>query len=254
MVVTSGAIGTGAARMRRNLALAKPLRDSVSTDGPKLRLDQNASAALGQALLMNLYESLLSKYNLSCAQVLVTADDMADPLTLAQARDTITELLHLGTVPVVNENDAVTGRTIPVLDETTNEVVYDNDELACQLGGELRADLVVFLTDMDGLFTRKDKSDPPERISLYAPGTPVVAEGMTYDSLTRTHSAFQQRSRSSQRGLEVLVQEAQRVTASGLVRAAVVTSGHHPVALLRVMRGEDVGTLFTAMPTPIAKL
>ena len=73
VVVTSGAIGTGAARMRRNMALSKPLRDSVSNGGVKKTLDQNASAALGQALLMNLYESLLSKYNLSCAQACLRA-------------------------------------------------------------------------------------------------------------------------------------------------------------------------------------
>ncbi len=154
---------------------------------------------------------------------------------------------------MVNENDAVTGRTVPVLDEQTNEVVYDNDELAGVLAAELRADLVVFLTDMDGLFTRSSGSSQPERISLYSPGMPVLVQGMTFDSLTRSQTAFEQRSRTSQRGLDVLVKEAHRITSSGLVRAAVVTTGHHPVALLRVLRGEDVGTLFTAS-APVSKL
>lgn len=99
------------------------------------------------------YETLFSRYNLSCAQVLVTEGDVSDPEMIAQIGDTTNELLQLGIVPIINENDAVTSRTEPVFAAETLEVQWDNDVLASRLAAELKADLLVILTDIDGLYT-----------------------------------------------------------------------------------------------------
>lgn len=119
-LITSGAIGTGTARITKNQTLASIMRESLENGVPSA--NQTAAAAVGQSLLMSMYETLFNKYNLSCAQVLVTENDIADPDMIAQVGETTDELLRLGMVPIINENDAVTSRTEPVFDLATNEV------------------------------------------------------------------------------------------------------------------------------------
>jgi delta-1-pyrroline-5-carboxylate synthetase len=120
VLVTSGAISTGTHRMRRSMTLSRSIQDSVGRQPPAVR--QEAAAAVGQSLLMSMYENLFSKYNMSCAQVLITEDDLKDTETLAQVCDATLELLGLGLVPIVNDNDAVTSRTTSVFSSATNEV------------------------------------------------------------------------------------------------------------------------------------
>ena len=96
---------------------------------------------------------MFATYNLSCAQILVTEGDVDDPDTLRKVRDTTAELLSMGTIPILNENDAVTGRTRPVVN-VNNEVAWDNDVLAWRVAAELRADVLVLMTDMDALYVR----------------------------------------------------------------------------------------------------
>lgn len=120
LLVTSGAIGTGSTRIVKNQTLASSMRDSL--ENGVSRANQSAAAAVGQSLMMSMYETLFSKYNLSCAQVLVTESDISDPETIAQVGETTDELLQLGIVPIVNENDAVTSRSEPVFDYDTSEV------------------------------------------------------------------------------------------------------------------------------------
>ena len=140
VVITSGAIGTGSARMRRASILSTRLGDSLDPESAQKRVDENAAAAVGQSMLMNMYETLFARYNMSCAQVLVTESDIDDEEMMAHVRDTTAELLQLGCVPVVNENDATTGRKEAVLSKA-NEVTWDNDALASKLfAWNVRAD------------------------------------------------------------------------------------------------------------------
>jgi len=166
--------------------------------------------------------------------------------------ETTDELLQLGIVPIVNENDAVTSRSEPVFDYDTSEVKWDNDVLASKLAAELRADLLVVLTDINALYKAVGdaENERVERVSIYSPGLSLVRSGIPFDtgkqSLGDQHRGeFEGRTRMSSEGLAALVDAAREATAKG-VRAVVVTTGHNPRALLDVARGEDIGTLFVA--------
>lgn len=251
-IVTSGAIGTGAVRMRRCQTLHASMFNTVKASLKKDEINENAAAALGQAVLMNMYEALFSKYDLSCAQVLVTEEDLQDGEALQQVRDTASELLQLGTIPIINENDAVSPRTEPVLEESTNEVGWDNDTIASRIASELRADLLILLTDMDGLYTSAaggGEGAAPVRLRVWEEGVTQMSDlrrdRIQIDALgsLNERGKFATRTRIGATGLTALVQAATTATDNG-VRAAVVTTGHYPLSVLRVMRGDDVGTLF----------
>jgi len=254
VLVTSGAISTGTQRMRRSMTLSQSIKDSVTGAVPEVR--QEAAAAVGQSLLMNMYETLFSKYNLTCAQVLITEDDVADGETLSQVCDTSVELLGLGVVPIINDNDAVTSRSLAVFSSATNEVQWDNDILASRLAISLRADLLIILTDMDSLYEAAGDGNsgdhgagsagsPPTRVHCYREGVTLARTGMHIDQLLGDggRGSFAGRTRMSEEGMHALVEAASTAVAGG-VRAAVVTTGHQPLSLLRVVRGDDVGTLF----------
>lgn len=105
------------------------------------------------------YETFFSKYNLSCAQILITESDLADPEIIRQVGETTNELMQMGIVPIISENDAVTSRVQPVFDPVTREVQWDNDYLASRLAAEVQADLLVMLIDIDGLYISSDEDD-----------------------------------------------------------------------------------------------
>lgn len=192
---------------------------------------------------------MFSKYNLSCAQVLVTEDDLSEDANLAQIRDTTMELLALGTIPIINDNDAVTARSVPVVDDETEEIRFDNDSLSAVIASALRADLLVMLTDIDGLYAAPGPGrTEPSRLALYRAGVPLARDGIVDTShwilSDNGRGKFAGRTRLSAEGLDTLVEAALSAVAGG-VRATVVTSGFNPLALLRLLRGEDVGTVFT---------
>ncbi|KAL1498600.1 hypothetical protein AB1Y20_013915 [Prymnesium parvum] len=256
LLVTSGAIGAGSSRMLKNQTLASNMHETMhqSVEPP----NQNAAAAVGQSLIMSMYETFFSKYNLGCAQVLVTEQDIADPEIIAQVGDTTNELLQLGFVPIINENDAVTSRVEPVFSPDTREVQWDNDTLAARLAAEVKADLLVVLTDIDGLYTKHadDALKVAQRLPVFSPGAILVRQGIEFQASTASlgddrRGDFEGRTRMSEQGLQSLVSSAIEATRLG-VRAVVVTSGHHPRALFKAVRGEDIGTLF--LPPPEGKL
>jgi delta-1-pyrroline-5-carboxylate synthetase len=259
VIVSSGAIATGIERMRKTMALNQTVHETML--GARDVARPGPSAAVGQALLMNLYETMFSKYNLSCAQVLLTEDELSDGDTLSQARDTTMELLGLGTIPIINDNDAITSRSVPVVDEDTGEIRWDNDSLAAVLASALRADLLVMLTDMDSLYVPAPPGASvrsPQRLPIYHTDAEFVRDGFMHsDVMTMSDSArgkFAGRSRMSAEGLEALVDSAKSAVAGG-VRTAVMCTGHHPLSLVKLMRGEDIGTLFLPPnPTPAARL
>lgn len=254
VIVTSGAISTGAVRMRKSMTLATSMGDTVMR-GYEPPIDAPGASAVGQALLMNMYETLFSKYNLSCAQLLTTEDDLNDLETLSQVCDATMELLSLGTVPILNDNDAVTGRTIAVIDDQTNEVRWDNDVLASRIASALRADLLVMLTDLDALYVAPEKEgSAPTRLPIYCDGADLVRSGIRSEQLLLSDNgrgSFAGRTRMAEVCMQSLVDASRAAVANG-VRAAVVTTGHHPLALVQTVRGEDVGTLFVAPPPTAA--
>ena len=207
-----------------------------------------AAAAVGQSQLMGMYETLFAKYNLTCAQVLITEEDIAQQDTLAQICDTTMELMQLGTIPIINDNDAVTSRATPVYNEETSEVLWDNDVLASRLARNMRADLLVMLTDMESLYAQPTGGEgKPFRLGVYREGVEIARQNLVSDDslLLSDHGRgqFSNATRLSEMAVKDLVEASTSAVAGG-VRAAVVTTGHSPLALQRIVRGEDVGTLF----------
>lgn len=148
MLVSSGAIAVG----RNHLGLTKQ----------NLRLEEKqASAATGQILLAHAYQEALARHDVTVSQILLTLGDTEERRRHLNARNTLTTLLRLGTVPIINENDTV----------ATSEIRFgDNDRLAARVGAMVNADLLVLLSDIDGLYTADPKRDE------HAEFLPVVSE------------------------------------------------------------------------------
>lgn len=138
VLVSSGAIGVGAAALGMN---GKP---------GELEKKQ-ACAAVGQARLMMIYQKLFSEYNQTAAQILMTKNTMVNNLNRKNAQNTFQELLKLGAIPIVNENDSV----------STYEIQFgDNDTLSAVVAALIGADLLILLSDIDGLFTDDPNTNP----------------------------------------------------------------------------------------------
>jgi glutamate 5-kinase len=142
LIVTSGAIAVG----RRHLGL----------DAAKLRLEEKqAAAATGQIQLAHAYQETLARHRITVAQILLTLGDTEERRRHLNARSTISALLRLGTVPVINENDTV----------ATSEIRFgDNDRLAARVAAMISADALILLSDIDGLYTADPRRDPEARL------------------------------------------------------------------------------------------
>ncbi|MDO4307721.1 MAG: glutamate 5-kinase [Eubacteriales bacterium] len=138
VLVSSGAIGVGAA--------------ALGMDGKPEELEKKqACAAVGQARLMMIYQKLFSEYNQTAAQILMTKNTMVNNLNRKNAKNTFEELLKLGAIPIVNENDSV----------STYEIQFgDNDTLSAVVAALIGADLLILLSDIDGLFTDDPNTNP----------------------------------------------------------------------------------------------
>lgn len=142
VLVSSGAIAMGAKRLDR---IERPIRIP----------DKQACAAVGQNELMTLYEKLFSTLQIRTGQVLLTREDLEDRRRYLNAREALLYLMEIAVVPVVNENDSV----------AVDEIKFgDNDELSALVAGLVSADLLVLLTDVDGLYKKDPHSDPEARI------------------------------------------------------------------------------------------
>jgi len=142
MLVSSGAIAVG----RRHLGLPT---------GPLRLEEKQAAAATGQIMLAHAYQETLARHDVTVAQVLLTLDDTEQRRRHLNARSTLTTLLRLGTVPVINENDTV----------ATSEIRFgDNDRLAARVAAMLSADTLVLLSDIDGLYTADPRRDPAAKL------------------------------------------------------------------------------------------
>lgn len=138
VLVSSGAIGVGAA--------------ALGMDGKPAELKKKqACAAVGQARLMMIYQKLFSEYNQTAAQILMTKNTMVNNLNRKNAENTFEELLKLGAIPIVNENDSI----------STYEIQFgDNDTLSAVVAALIGADLLILLSDIDGLFTDDPNTNP----------------------------------------------------------------------------------------------
>ena len=212
IMVSSGAIAEG---MKRLGWMTRP----------KAINELQAAAAVGQMGLAQMYETKLREHGLGSAQVLLTHADLADRERYLNARSTLLTLLKLGVLPVINENDTV----------VNDEIKFgDNDTLGALVANLVEADALIILTDQKGLYTADPRKDSAARFVTDArAGDPALEEmaGGAGSSLGRG-------------GMITKILAAKRAAGSGA--STVIAWGREPNALLRLMRGEAIGTLLVA--------
>ncbi len=224
LVVSSGAIGLGMERLG--------LRER-----PTVLSQIQACAAIGQSRLMSLYDDAFDQLGCPIAQVLLTEDDFRDAVRHANLRAALDALLTMGVIPIVNENDTVS--TIE-LERTTEykpreRIFGDNDKLSALLLKHIGADLLVLLSDVDGLYDRH----PGE------PGATLIPQVSAVDE---TILALANGSNGRGRGGMVSKLESARIVLHAGKRV-IIANGRTPHVLERIVSGEPVGTMFaTAQP------
>jgi glutamate 5-kinase len=209
-LVSSGAIAAGTARLGLRAR-------------PRSIPQKQAAAAVGQSALMWHYEHAFKRHGIQVGQVLLTGHDIADRTRYLNARNTLLALLDFGVLPIVNENDTVAVEEIKV---------GDNDNLAALVAHLIDADLLVLLTDLDGLYTGDPRRDPAARRL-------ETVETITEDI---QRLVFDVADRVSVGGMSTKLQAAQKANASGI--PMVIASGREAGVLQRVLKGEAVGTYF----------
>ncbi|KAL8539107.1 hypothetical protein ACS0TY_000915 [Phlomoides rotata] len=225
ILVTSGAVGVGRQRLRYRKLINSSFADLQK---PQVELDGKACAAVGQNGLMALYDTLFSQLDVTSAQLLVTDNDFRDPDFRKQLNETIKSLLSLKVVPIFNENDAISTRRAPY--EDSSGIFWDNDSLAALLALELKADLLILLSDVDGLYSGPPSDPHSELIHTY---------------IKEKHEGeitFGDKSRVGRGGMTAKVKAAVYAAYAGI--PVVITSGFVYGNILKVLSAKRIGTLF----------
>lgn len=210
ILVSSGAIGMGVGK----LGLRTRPRDIPT---------KQAAAAVGQCELMYVYDKLFSEYHHTVAQLLITADNLSNETRHANFTNTLNRLLELGAVPVINENDTV----------ATDEIVIgDNDTLAAMVAESVEANLLVLLSDIDGLYTADPHADPTARL---LPVVHRVDDGIR--ALAGVSSTDQ-----GTGGMVTKLRAAEICLNCGC--EMVIANGREPTLLYDIVEGKPVGTRF----------
>ena len=211
VLVSSGAIGVGSS--------------VLGLDGKPTELDKKqACAAVGQARLMMIYQKLFSEYGQKTAQVLMTKNTMVDDLSRSNARNTFRALLDFGTIPVVNENDTI----------STYEIQFgDNDTLSAVVSALIGADLLILLSDIDGLFTDDPRSNPNAEFI-------EIVENM--DEHFRNMGKASTGSKVGTGGMATKLTAAEIATAAGT--DMIIANGADLHVIHKITEGRNYGTLF----------
>lgn len=217
IIITSGAVGLG----RKRLGL----------EGTKGTALKQACAAIGQSKLMSIYESGFDTYNLVAAQILLTEDDFSLRTRYLSLRTTLNKLLELRTVPIINQNDTVTNVEIVPRYENMQVCFSDNDKLSALVASELDADLLVILSDVDGLFDSNPKENPDAKIIR-------EVDGVTDEILSLGSDA----SEGGRGGMKTKLEAARMVTRFG--GKVLIANGKIPYIIKKVFSGEEYGTMF----------
>lgn len=217
ILVSSGAIAVGS-------------RAAGFREKPSNLAEKQACAAIGQARLMMIYQKLFSEYGQMAAQVLMTKNTITSPESRRNAYNTFQELLKLGAIPIVNENDTV----------STYEIRFgDNDTLSALVASLIGADLLILLSDIDGLFTDDPNGNPDARF------IPLV-EHLDEHLLKMGKSSSS--SKVGTGGMSTKLSAARIATASGA--DMVIANGADFHVVHRILQGKEIGTLFTAHRDP----
>ena len=217
ILVTSGAVGLG----RKKINLEK------TTD----IVEKQACAAIGQSKLMSLYEDGFDTYNVTTAQVLLTEDDFSLRKRYLNLRNTLNKLLDLGVLPIINQNDTVSTVELDEIYQDMQVCFSDNDKLSALLTSEMDADLLIILSDVDGLFDSNPKENHNAKIIT------EVAE-VTDEILELGKEA----SEGGRGGFRSKLEAARLVNRFG--GKVLVANGKHPSVIREIFSGKEIGTAF----------
>ncbi|MDE1154313.1 MAG: glutamate 5-kinase [Acidobacteriaceae bacterium] len=221
LLVSSGAVGLGVERLGL-------------TTRPTVLAQVQACAAIGQSRLMSLYGDAFDRLNCPIAQVLLTEDDFRDPMRHSNLRATLDALLTLGVIPIVNENDTVSTIELerPLDGAPKKERIFgDNDKLSALLVKHINADLLVLLSDVDGLYDR----NPQDPGAILLPRIETIDE-----SVLQLAQGGNGRGRG---GMISKLESAQIAMRAG--KQVIIANGRTPQVLERIVAGEDLGTRFS---------
>lgn len=209
-IVSSGAIGAGIATMKLS-------------ERPKTIPEKQATAAIGQPLLMEAYENAFRKEHLTIAQILLTKDDFVNRSRFVNAKNTFAALFENGVIPIINENDTV----------AIEEIKFgDNDNLSAMVATLIEANILIILSDVDGLYPENPANNPgAELIRIVEKITPQLEK-----------YAKKSRSEFSTGGMITKIQAAKRCVKAGI--AMIIANGKNPQVIDEIFSGEFRGTVF----------
>lgn len=210
LLVSSGAVGAGMDRLGWK-------------EKPKTIPEKQAAAAVGQGILMHTYEKLFGEYGQIVAQVLLTREDSVNRKRYANSRNTLLTLLEIGVIPIINENDAV------AIDELK---IGDNDTLSANVAAIVDADLLIILSDVDGVYSANPQKDPSARLISEIPDVTPEIEAICGGAGTMRGTG----------GMLTKMAAARMAMNSGIVM--VIASGAKEGVIQAVLAGNPVGTLF----------
>ncbi len=216
ILVSSGAIAVGVAELQ------------LSARPTELRYKQ-AAAAVGQCNIMHIYDKFFSEYTCSVAQILLTGDDVDDPIRAGHLSNTFSALLEMGVIPVVNENDSVSSAEI---ETGHNKILGDNDTLSAIVARLCSADLLVLLSDIDGLFDADPHKDPAAKlIPTVRELTPEIRELAGGSGTWRGTGGMATKLNAASIAMEAGIE-------------MVITNGQRMEDIYGIVEGEPIGTRF----------
>lgn len=223
ILVTSGAIAAGKSAVKLQ-----------EQDGVKQSLAvKQACAAIGQARLMMIYQKLFMEYNQIAAQILMTRNTIVDNINRYNAHNTFSELLRMGVIPVVNENDTIA--TYEIIYGDNDVLVGDNDTLSAVVAALVEADLLILLSDIDGLYTDDPRKNPEAR---FIDTVEELTEELMQMGKASTGSSV------GTGGMNTKLTAAKIATNAG---ADMVIADSTDISVLhRILEGKKVGTYFAA--------
>ncbi|XP_054898931.1 delta-1-pyrroline-5-carboxylate synthase [Poeciliopsis prolifica] len=240
MIVTSGAVAFGKQRLRHEILLSQSVRQALHSGNGQHKemfvpvLEARACAAAGQSGLMALYEAMFTQYSTCTAQVLVTNLDFHDDEKRQNLNSTLQELLRMNIIPIINTNDAVAPPPEPNSDLQGVISIKDNDSLAARLAVEMKADLLIVLSDVDGLYNSPPGTNDAKLIDVFYPGD---QQSITYGTKSRVGIG----------GMEAKVEAALWALQGGT--SVVIANGTNPKVtgqvITDIVEGKKVGTFFS---------
>ncbi|MDY2699574.1 MAG: glutamate 5-kinase [Lachnospiraceae bacterium] len=215
VVVSSGAIGAG----RKALGIKEK---------PRSLSEKQACAAVGQARLMMIYQKLFAEYNQTIAQILITKRIMTNEISRQNAENTFRELLSMGVIPIVNENDPVS------TDQIQDENFGDNDTLSAMVAELVQADTLILLSDIDGLYTDDPRNNEKAEFISCVEKIDETLFSMAKGPETTFGTG----------GMTTKIAAAEIANHAGV--DMIIANGDDLVNISRILEGKEVGTLFKA--------